>query len=96
MYKSESIINNLLIEVDSLSYRITNIHQAYFNTSHVGLRERLFYENKNISQRLKEIYSIAKFLKNKTIEKISFTSLLLEKSERTIAQIKMEKNLFFL
>ena len=58
MYKSESIINNLLIEVDSLSYRITNIHQAYFNTSHVGLRDRLFYENKNISQRLNEIFSI--------------------------------------
>ena len=34
------------MEVDSLSYRITNIHQAYFNTSHVGLRDRLFYEDK--------------------------------------------------
>ena len=96
MYKSESIINNLLIEVDSLSYRITNIHQAYFNTSHVGLRERLFYENKNISQRLKEIYSIAKFFKNRTIEKVSFASLLLEMSERTIAQTKIQRNLFFL
>ena len=52
MYKSESIINNLLIEVDSLSYRITTIHQAYFNTSHLGLRERLFDEHKNILKRL--------------------------------------------
>ena len=76
MYKSESIINNLLIEVDSLSYRITNIHQAYFNTSHVGLRDRLFYENKNISQRLNEIFSIAKVLKNRNNENISFSSLL--------------------
>ena len=86
----------MLIEVDSLSYRITNIHQAYFNTSHVGLRERLFYENKNIYQRLKEIYSIAKFLKNRTIEEVSFASLLLEISERTIAQTKIQRNLFFL
>ena len=57
---------------------------------------RLFNENKSIFQRLNEIYSIARFLKNRTIEKISFTSLLLEKSKRTIAQIKIEKNLFFL
>ena len=96
MYKSESIINNLLIEVDSLSYRITNIHQAYFNTSHVGLRDRLFYENKNISQRLYEIFSIAKVLKNRNNENISFSSLLVEKCKRTIDQRKIEKNLFFL
>ena len=57
---------------------------------------RLFYENKSIFQRLNEIYSIAKFLKNRTVEKISFTSLLLEKSKRTIAQTRIEKNLFFL
>ena len=96
MYKSESIINNLLIEVDSLSYRITNIHQAYFNTLHVGLRDRLFYENKNISQRLYEIFSIAKVLKNRNNEDISFSSLLVEKCKRTIDQKRIEKNLFFL
>ena len=96
MYKSESITSNLLMEVDSLGNRIANIKQSYSNTSHKGLRERLFYENKNISQRLKEIYSIAKFLKNRTIEKVSFTSLLLEMSERTIAQTKIQRNLFFL
>ena len=96
MYISESITSNLLMEVDLLSNRIDNIQQAYNNTAHDGLRERLFHENKNISQRLNEIYSIAKFLKVKTIEKISFTSLLLEKSERTIAQTSIGKNLFFL
>ena len=96
MYLSESITSNLLMEVDSLSNRIENIKQEYSNTAHNGLRERLFYENKNISQRLNEIYSIAKFLKNRTIEKVSFTSLLLEMSERTIAQTKIQRNLFFL
>ena len=96
MYKSESIINNLLIEVDSLSYRITNIHQAYFNTAHLGLRDRLFYENKNISQRLNEIFSIAKVLNNRNKENISFSSLLVEKCKRTIDQKRIEKNLFFL
>ena len=96
MNKSESIINNLLIEVDALSYRITNIHQTFLSTSHVGLRERLFYENINISQRLDEILSIAKALKNRNNEHISFSSLLVEKCERTIAKKRIEKNLFFL
>ena len=96
MNKSESIINNLLIEVDALSYRITNIYQTFLNTSHVGLRKRLFYENKKISQRLNEIFSIAKVLKNRNNENISFSSLLVEKCKRTIAQTKIQRNLFFL
>ena len=96
MYLSESITSNLLIEVDSLSNRINHIKCCYNNTAHYGLRQRLFFENMNISQRLKEINSIAKFLKTRTIEKVSFTSLLLEMSERTIAQTKIQKNLFFL
>ena len=96
MYRSESIINNLLIEVDTLSYRITNIHQAYLNTSHLGLRDRLFYENRHISQRLNEIFSIAKVLNNRNKENISFSSLLVEKCKRTLDKKRIEKNLFFL
>ena len=96
MYKTDSIISNLLIEVDSLSYRITNIHQAYSNTSHMRLRERLIYEYESISQRLYEIFSIAKLLKNRNNENISFSSLLVEKCKRTIDQKRIEKNLFFL
>ena len=65
MNTSESIVNNLLREVDSISCRLTNIQQAYCNTIHVGLRERLFYENKSIILRLKQIFSIAKILKNR-------------------------------
>ena len=95
MYRSESIINNFLIEVDSLSHRITNIQQSYCNTTHVNLRERLFYENKAIAKRLNEILSIAKVLKNRNNENISFSGLLVEKCERTIYKI-VEKNLFFL
>ena len=96
MYKSESIIDNLLMEVDLLSYRITNIYQAFCNTSNVGLRERLIYEYKSISLRLYEIFSIAKILKNRNNENISFSSLLVEKCKRIIDQKKIEKNLFFL
>ena len=96
MYKSESIISILLMEVDSLSNRIVNIKQAYFNTSHVGLRKRLFDENKNISQRINEISSIAKVLRDRNNENLSFSSLLVEKCKRTIDQKRIEKNLFFL
>ena len=96
MFNSESIINNLLREVDSLSCRITNIQQAYCNTSHLRLRERLFYENKTISQRIREIFLIAKVLKKRNKENFSFSGLLLEKCKRTIYKNRMEKNLFFL
>ena len=96
MYKSESIVNNLLMELDSLSQRIANIQQAYRNTTHLNLRERLFYESKKISQRLKEILSIAKVLKKRINKEISFSSLLLEKCERTIYKLRKEMNLFFL
>ena len=95
MNKSESITNNLLIEIDSLSCRIKNIKQTYSNTAHDGLRERLNYENKIIFQRLQEIFSIAKILKNRTKDKLSFSNLLVEKCERTIFQTNIEKNLFF-
>ena len=96
MYKSESIINNLLMEVDSLSCRITNIHQSYCNTTHLGLRERLIHENYCISQRLYEIFSIAKLIKSRNNKNISFSCLLVEKCERTIAQKRIKKDLFFL
>ena len=84
------------MEVESLSHRIKNIHQAYCNTSHIGLRERLFDENKNIYKRLNEIFSISKILKNRNKENISFSSLLVEKCRRTIDQKRIEMNLFFL
>ena len=96
MYRSESLINDLIMEVDSLSLRIINIQKAYCNTSNEGLRKRLFYECKNISQRINEIFSIAKKLNNRSNENISFSSLLVEKCQRTIAQKRIEKNLFFL
>ena len=69
MYRSESIINSLLREVDLLSCSIINIKRNYSNTAHDGLRERLICENKKISQRLSEIFSIAQFLEDRNNEK---------------------------
>ena len=93
---SESIINNLLMEVDSLTYRLRNIKQCFKTCSNSSLRERLLSENRTIFERVNEIYKISEFLNKRTNEKINFSSLLIEKSKRTLFEIKTESNLFYL
>ena len=96
MKESQSITNNLLIEVDVLSNRLRNIKQSFKATHNKGLKERLFSENKNIFKRVIEIYKISELLNNKSNEKINFSNLLFEKSKRTMHENKFESNLFFL
>ena len=62
MNESQSITNNLLIEVDVLTNRIINIKQSFKTTNNERLKERLFNENKSIFKRVNEIYKIAKLL----------------------------------
>ena len=95
MKESQSLTNNLLIEVDVLSNRLRNIKQSYKNTKNKALKERLFTENKNIFKRVNEIHKIAELL-NKNDEKINFSNLLFEITKRTLYQNKFESNLFFL
>ena len=64
MKESQSLTNNLLMEVDALSNRKRNIKQTYKTTHNERLRERLFFENRNISIRINEIFKIAKYLDN--------------------------------
>ena len=96
MRESQAITNNLLMEVDALSNRLRNIKQSFKTIHNKALRERLFYENKNIFQRVYEINQIAKFLNKKSNEKINFSNLLLEKTKRTLIENKFQNNLFFL
>ena len=96
MKESQSLTNNLLMEVDVLSNRLRNIKQSYKNTENKALRERLFSENKNIFKRVNEIYKIAKLLNKKNNEKINFSKLLVEISKRILNENKFESNLFFL
>ena len=95
MKESQSITNNLLMEVDVLSIRLRNIKQSFKTTNNERLKERLFYENKNIFKRVNEIYKIAELLYKTNNEKINFTNLLIEKSKRTLNENKYESNLFF-
>ena len=95
MKESQSLTNNLLMEVDFLSNRLRNIKQSYKTTENKALKGRLFIENKNIFKRVKEIYKIAEIL-NKNNGKINFSNLLFEITKRTLNENKFESNLFFL
>ena len=96
MKESQSLTNNLLMEVDLLSNRLRNIKQSFKSTHNKVLKERLFSENKTIFKRVNEIYKIAKLLDKKTNEKINFSNLLVEITKRTLDENKFESNLFFL
>jgi len=96
MKESQSLTNNLLMEVDVLSNRLRNIKQSFKTTDNSALKERLFSENKNIFKRVNEIYKIAELLNKKNNEKINFSKLLFEITKRTLHENKFESNLFFL
>ena len=96
MKESQSLTNNLLIEVEVLTNRLRNIKQSYKTTENKALKGRLFSENKNIFNRVNEIYRIAELLNKKNTEKINFCKLLLEISKRILNENKFESNLFFL
>ena len=95
MKESQSLTNNLLMEVYFLSNRLRNIKQSYKTTENKALKGRLFSENKNIFKRVHEIHKIAELL-NKNNEKINFSNLLVEITKRTLNENKFESNLFFL
>ena len=95
MNESQSLTNNLLMEVDVLSNRLRNIRQSYKTTENKSLKGRLLTENNNIFKRVNEIHKIAKIL-NKNNEKINFSNLLFEITKRTLNENKFESNLFFL
>ena len=96
MKESQSLTNNLLMEVDLLSNRLRNIKQSFKSTHNKVLKERLFSENKTIFNRVKEISQIADLLNKKNNEKLNFSNLLVEITKRTLNENKFESNLFFL
>ena len=96
MKESQSLTNNLLMEVEVLSNRLRNIKQSYKSTENKALKGRLFSENKNLFKRVSEIYKIAELLNKKNNDKINFCNLLIEKTKRTLNENKFESNLYFL
>ena len=96
MKESQSLTNNLLMEVDVLSNRLRNIKQSYKTTENKALKLRLFSENKNIFNRVNEIYKIAELLNKNKTDNINFSKLLIEITKRILNENKFESNLFFL
>jgi len=96
MQESQSLTNNLLMEIEFLSNRLRNIKQSYKSTENKTLKGRLFSENKNLFERVNEIYKIAELLNKNNTENINFSSLLVEITKRTLNENKFESNLFFL
>ena len=84
------------MDVDTLSNRLRNIKQSFKTTDNKALKERLFSENKDIFERVNEIYTIAVILNKKKKEKINFSNLLVEITKRILNEIKFASNLFFL
>ena len=96
MKESQSVTNSLLIEVDILSNRLKNIKQSFKATNNKALKERLFSENKNIFKRINEIYKIAENLSKSNNKEFNFSTLLFEKTKRSLNENKFKSNLFFL
>ena len=96
MKESQSLTNNLLMEVEVLSNRLRNIKQSYKSTENKALKCRLFSENRNLFKRVNEIYKIAELLNKNNTENINFSKLLFEITKRTLNENKFESNLFFL
>ena len=84
------------MEVYVLSNRLRNIKQSFKITHNKSLKERLHTENKIIFKRIKEISQIADLLNKKNNEKLNFSNLLVEITQRTLNENKYESNLFFL
>ena len=84
------------MEVYFLSNRLRNIKQSYKTTENKALKVRLFSENKNLFERVNEIYKIAELLNKNNTENINFSNLLVEITKRTLNENKFESNLFFL
>ena len=93
---TESLVTSLFNEIDLLTNRIRNIKQCFINTSNSQLKKRLINENTILIKRVNEISKIAILLNKKSIDKISLSGLLVEKSKRTLSETYSEKNLFYL
>ena len=94
MKVSESIISNLLIELDSLNYRQRSIRKCFKNTYNTKLKDRLIIENMFIFERIKQIYNISLLLNQRDNEKINFAKLLAEVTKRSLSENREQSHLF--
>ncbi len=81
---SESIVENLLIEIEMINSRISKLLLNYNQTCNLELKKRLFREHLDLSNRLGEINSISNTICSLSTNEISLSNLLLVQSNRSL------------
>ena len=84
---SESIVENLLIEIEMINGRIKKLVMNYNQTVNIDLQKRLIEEYKDLSNRLKEINNTSNTITKFTSNKISLSNLLLVQSNKSLKQV---------
>ena len=84
---SESIVENLLIEIEMINGRIKRLVMNYNQTVNIDLQKRLIEEYKDLSNRLKEINKTSNTITKFTSNKISLSNLLLVQSNKSLKQV---------
>lgn len=84
---SESIVENLLIEIEMINGRIKRLVMNYNQAANIDLKKRLIEEYNDLSKRLKEINKTSNTIVKFTSNKISLSSLLLVQSNKSLKQV---------
>ena len=91
----ENLISNLLNEIEKISFRIKFIEEIYDQIISNKLKKRILDEHKDLIQRLEVINNKVKLVKSIPHEKISYSSLLIEKYNRNYKNLSKYNKLFF-
>tara|TARA_B100000073_G_C23298950_1_gene397803 strand:- start:165 stop:449 length:285 start_codon:yes stop_codon:yes gene_type:complete len=86
---SESIVENLLIELDSINYRMRTIEKSHEQINNFNLKRRLKLEHEFLKNRIHEITIISKNISASRNEPLSISKLLLEKTKRVKIENKI-------
>ena len=84
---SESIVENLLVEIEMINGRIKRLVMNYNQTVNIDLQKRLIEEYKDLSNRLKEINKTSNTITKFTSNKLSLSNLLLVQSNKSLKQV---------
>ena len=79
---SESIVENLFIELESIEYRMRTIRKSHKQISSFDLKKRLNNEHELLENRIHEIMIISKNISDTRKEPLSLSKLLIEKIKR--------------
>ena len=91
---SESLVEKLLIEIDSIKARTKNIKVTLKYTNNRNLKFRLKKEFRSLLNRLVDIQNISSQIYNSNKNQICLSALLEEKCKRIKFEIYSSKELF--